>query len=194
MIGCGLGFPFWISFIDLARRRNSWRDVFDPAATRVGHELRPAVSGRRRVCGSPQGRQWQRQQEWLPKSSTDALVACGGVGINRGCAFCDRRCHASLRFRCSGDIPHREAAARSAVMILPFVCAFGDRSPLWACPSAFAMLIGASIGWGWLVPHYSALAGDLTTAAGALAQTTWRSQSALQSAPEPSVFPQSGHC
>ncbi|MGZ5002288.1 MAG: OPT family oligopeptide transporter [Chthoniobacterales bacterium] len=36
-----------------------------------------------------------------------------------------------------------------------------------------AMLIGACIGWGWLVPHYSALAGDLTTAAGALAQTTW---------------------
>ena len=36
-----------------------------------------------------------------------------------------------------------------------------------------AMLIGASIGWGWLVPHYSALTGDLTTAAGALAQTTW---------------------
>ncbi|MDQ6911489.1 MAG: oligopeptide transporter, OPT family [Verrucomicrobiota bacterium] len=36
-----------------------------------------------------------------------------------------------------------------------------------------AMLIGATIGWGWLVPHYSALTGDLTTAAGALAQTTW---------------------
>jgi putative OPT family oligopeptide transporter len=36
-----------------------------------------------------------------------------------------------------------------------------------------AMLIGAGIGWGWLVPHYSALTGDLTTAAGALAQSTW---------------------
>ena len=36
-----------------------------------------------------------------------------------------------------------------------------------------AMLIGACIGWGWGVPHFSALAGDLTTAAGALAQTTW---------------------
>src|SRR5216683_3894244 len=36
-----------------------------------------------------------------------------------------------------------------------------------------AMLIGALIGWGWLVPHYSALTGDLTTAAGALAQATW---------------------
>jgi putative OPT family oligopeptide transporter len=36
-----------------------------------------------------------------------------------------------------------------------------------------AMLIGACIGWGWLVPLYSALSGDLTTAAGALAQATW---------------------
>mgnify|MGYP003693721447 CR=1 FL=1 len=30
-----------------------------------------------------------------------------------------------------------------------------------------AMLVGAFIGWGWGVPHYSGLLGDLTTAAGA---------------------------
>jgi putative OPT family oligopeptide transporter len=53
-----------------------------------------------------------------------------------------------------------------------------------------AMLIGAGIGWGWLVPHYSSLGGDVTMAttssdwstlwavatawpAGVLAQTTW---------------------
>src|SRR5436309_3416439 len=36
-----------------------------------------------------------------------------------------------------------------------------------------AMLIGAVIGWGWGVPHFSALAGDLTTAAAAFAQQTW---------------------
>src|SRR5436853_1469209 len=36
-----------------------------------------------------------------------------------------------------------------------------------------AMLIGAIIGWGWGVPHFSALAGDLTTAAAAFAQQTW---------------------
>jgi putative OPT family oligopeptide transporter len=53
-----------------------------------------------------------------------------------------------------------------------------------------AMLIGAGIGWGWLVPHYSSLGGDVTVAAtsgdwstlwaqatawpaGALAKTTW---------------------
>ena len=36
-----------------------------------------------------------------------------------------------------------------------------------------AMLIGAFIGWGWGVPHYSAMLNDLTTAAGQLAQSTW---------------------
>ncbi len=36
-----------------------------------------------------------------------------------------------------------------------------------------AMLLGAVIGWGWGVPYYSLLSGDLTTAAGALARTTW---------------------
>lgn len=36
-----------------------------------------------------------------------------------------------------------------------------------------AMLLGAIIGWGWGVPHYSALAGDITTAAATLAQSTW---------------------
>ena len=36
-----------------------------------------------------------------------------------------------------------------------------------------AMLIGACIGWGWLVPHFATLTGDLTTAAGVLAQSTW---------------------
>jgi putative OPT family oligopeptide transporter len=36
-----------------------------------------------------------------------------------------------------------------------------------------AMLIGTLIGWGWGVPHYSGLAQDVTTAAAALAQSTW---------------------
>jgi len=36
-----------------------------------------------------------------------------------------------------------------------------------------AMLIGLLIGWGWGVPHFSAMAGDLTTAAAAIAQKTW---------------------
>jgi len=36
-----------------------------------------------------------------------------------------------------------------------------------------AMLIGALIGWGWGVPHYSALAHDFTTPAAALARSAW---------------------
>jgi putative OPT family oligopeptide transporter len=36
-----------------------------------------------------------------------------------------------------------------------------------------AMLVGALIGWGWGVPHYSALANDVTTGAAALARNAW---------------------
>jgi putative OPT family oligopeptide transporter len=36
-----------------------------------------------------------------------------------------------------------------------------------------AMLIGALIGWGWGVPHYSGLAGDIMSEAAKIAQTTW---------------------
>src|SRR2546425_3019725 len=36
-----------------------------------------------------------------------------------------------------------------------------------------AMLAGTVIGWGWGVPHYSSLAQDVSTAAAALAQSTW---------------------
>jgi putative OPT family oligopeptide transporter len=36
-----------------------------------------------------------------------------------------------------------------------------------------AMLIGALIGWGWGVPHFSGIAGDVTTAVATVAQKTW---------------------
>jgi putative OPT family oligopeptide transporter len=36
-----------------------------------------------------------------------------------------------------------------------------------------AMLIGALIGWGWGVPHYSGLAHDITTPVAALARAAW---------------------
>ncbi len=36
-----------------------------------------------------------------------------------------------------------------------------------------AMLVGLLIGWGWGVPHYSALAHDLTTPVAALARSAW---------------------
>jgi putative OPT family oligopeptide transporter len=36
-----------------------------------------------------------------------------------------------------------------------------------------AMLIGALIGWGWGVPHYSGLAHDFTTPVAALARSAW---------------------
>jgi putative OPT family oligopeptide transporter len=39
-----------------------------------------------------------------------------------------------------------------------------------------AMLVGAIIGWGWGVPHYSALVGDVAGGAAALGNTVWRTK------------------
>ena len=36
-----------------------------------------------------------------------------------------------------------------------------------------AMLVGAFIGWGWGVPHYSAITGDVATVVAKIAQSTW---------------------
>src|SRR5207245_2188372 len=36
-----------------------------------------------------------------------------------------------------------------------------------------AMLMGALIGWGWGVPHFSDIAGDVTTSVATIAQKTW---------------------
>ncbi len=36
-----------------------------------------------------------------------------------------------------------------------------------------AMLIGAFIGWGWGVPHFSGMAGDVTTVVATIAHKTW---------------------
>ena len=46
-----------------------------------------------------------------------------------------------------------------------FVICIVLESGIWSVLSVgIAMLIGALIGWGWGVPHYSSIAGDFTTA------------------------------
>ena len=56
-----------------------------------------------------------------------------------------------------------------------------------------AMLIGALIGWGWGVPHFSAMAGDLTTGVAAIAQKLGAQKCAL-SARAQSAFRRFGLC
>jgi len=51
-----------------------------------------------------------------------------------------------------------------------------------------AMLVGLLIGWGWGVPHYSALAQDFTTPVAALARSAW-SGTVRVSLPERSTVP-----
>ncbi len=48
IVGWWTGFPFWQSFLICVTRRRARRAVHDSAATRARHQLRPAVSRRRR--------------------------------------------------------------------------------------------------------------------------------------------------
>src|SRR3954465_219206 len=64
---------------------------------------------------------------------------------------------------------------RGAVSGYDFLLSFallgiGHLVGLWV---GIAMLVGALIGWGWGVPHFSALAGDLTHTAAEVARSTW---------------------
>ena len=56
-----------------------------------------------------------------------------------------------------------------------------------------AMLIGALIGWGWGVPHYSSLAGDLTTGAARSRKVPGVTKS-VSLAPARSAFRRFGLC
>src|SRR5690349_9919556 len=76
----------------------------------------------------------------------------------------------------AADVAHTfRIARRGSVSGNDFFLSFallgiGHLVGLWV---GIAMLVGAIIGWGWGVPHYSAITGDLTTAAAQLAQSTW---------------------
>ena len=64
---------------------------------------------------------------------------------------------------------------RGAVSGYDFLLSFallgiGHLVGLWV---GIAMLVGALIGWGWGVPHFSALTGDLTHTAAEVARSTW---------------------
>jgi putative OPT family oligopeptide transporter len=64
---------------------------------------------------------------------------------------------------------------RGAVSGYDFLLSFallgiGHLVGLWV---GIAMLVGALIGWGWGVPHFSALTGDLTHTAAEIARSTW---------------------
>ena len=76
----------------------------------------------------------------------------------------------------SGDVAHTfRIGRRGAVSGYDFFRSFAllGIGHLVGLSVGSAMFIGALIGWGWGVPHYSAIAGDVTTAAAQLAQSAW---------------------
>jgi putative OPT family oligopeptide transporter len=70
----------------------------------------------------------------------------------------------SFRIGRSGAVSGYNFALSFALLAIGHLCGIAV---------GIAMLVGAIIGWGWGVPHYSAVTGDLTTAAAALARATW---------------------
>ena len=96
-------------------------------------------------------------------------VLWGSIVVRRFCvnrSDTDFRCRCGRNFRIGSKV--RSAATISSLSFL--LLGIGHFVGLSV---GIAMLIGALIGWGWGVPHFSAMAGDLTTAAATLAQKTW---------------------
>jgi len=76
----------------------------------------------------------------------------------------------------ASDVAHNfRVGKRGAVTGFDFALSFALLAigHLVGLSVGIAMLIGALIGWGWGVPHYSAMANDFSATAGALAFSTW---------------------
>ena len=124
----------------------------------------------------------------LPISNTAAPVCsqfCGDRSSSAG--ICLSRSDASIRCRCRAKFSHWQERSGQRLRFLYYRLLLLGIGHLVGLSVGIAMLIGALIGWGWGVPHFSAMAGDLTTAAATLAQKTWSTKSD-SSAPVRSAF------
>jgi putative OPT family oligopeptide transporter len=171
MIGWWTGFPFWISFlicalggilgvmysIPLRRALVTSSDLPYPEGVACAEVLKVGSGDKANAGEVEHGRSGLLAVVW------GSIVAAVFAIIVATQVFAS---DVAQTFR----IGHRGAASGYDFSLSFALLAIGH---LCGLSVGIAMLIGACIGWGWLVPHYSALTGDLTTAAGALAQSTW---------------------
>ena len=153
MIGWWTGFPFWMSFvicalggilgvmysIPLRRALVTNSDLPYPEGVACAEVLKVGSGGDKTNAAEVEHRQRRS--------------ARGGVGIDRGRGVCDHRRDASIRCRCGANFPRRR---RGAVSGYDFSLSFAlfAIGHLVGLSVGIAMLIGACIGWGWVVPHY----------------------------------------
>ena len=174
MIGWWTGFPYWVSFaicalggilgvmysIPLRRALVTNSDLPYPEGVACAEVLKVGGGGDRTKAADAENRAGLLAVVWgsISAAAFDLIVA-------------------TLVF--ASDIVHffRFGGDRGAVTGFDFNLSFallavGHLVGLWV---GVAMLVGALIGWGWGVPHYSAIAA-VAGAAGDVAQSTWSHQ------------------
>ena len=172
MIGWWTGFPFWISFlicalggvlgvmysIPLRRALVTNSDLPYPEGVACAEVLKVGSTGdKEHAADIEHGRAGLLAVMW------GSIVAAAFAIIVATQVFASDVAQ-TFRIGRRGGVSGYDFSLSFALLAIGHLCGLSV---------GIAMLIGTVIGWGWLVPHYSALTGDLTTAAGALAQTTW---------------------
>jgi putative OPT family oligopeptide transporter len=172
MIGFWTEFPFWTSFwicalggilgvmysIPLRRALVTTSDLPYPEGVACAEVLKVGSSG-----GSEHAHDIEHGRAGLLAVLWGSIVAAAFAVIVATQLFA---ADVARTFRIG-----RNGAVSGFDFFLSFaLLGIGHLVGLWV---GIAMLIGALIGWGWGVPHFSAMAGDITTAAATLAQRTW---------------------
>src|ERR1700726_2073142 len=172
MIGWWTGFPFWISFaicalggilgvmysIPLRRALVTTSDLPYPEGVACAEVLKVGSSG-----SSEHAAEVEHGRSGLLAVLWGSIVAAVFAVVVQTQLF-------------AADVAQTfRIGKRGAVSGYDFFLSFAllGIGHLVGLSVGIAMLIGALIGWGWGVPHFSAMAGDLTTAAATLAQKTW---------------------
>ncbi len=172
MIGWWTGFPFWISFlicalggilgvmysIPLRRALVTNSDLPYPEGVACAEVLKIGSGGDKENAGEV-----EHSRSGLLAVVWGSIVAAVFAVIVATQVFAAEVAQ-TFRIGRSGAVGGYNFALSFALLAI---------GHLVGLSVGIAMLIGAFIGWGWLVPYYSSLTGDLTTAAGALAQVTW---------------------
>jgi putative OPT family oligopeptide transporter len=172
MIGWWTGFPFWISFlicalggilgvmysIPLRRALVTNSDLPYPEGVACAEVLKVGSGG-----GEKNADEVEHGRSGLLAVVWGSIVAAVFAIVVATQVFASDVAQ-TFRFGRRGAVSGYDFSLSFALLAIGHLCGLSV---------GIAMLIGATIGWGWLVPFYSALSGDLTTAAGALAQSTW---------------------
>src|SRR6476660_1449995 len=173
MIGWWTGFPFWISFlicalggilgvmysIPLRRALVTGSDLPYPEGVACAEVLKVG-SGDADAAGVEESRAGLRAVIWCSiVSAVFAVVVATKVFASDVASY--------FRVNDRGGVTGFDFNLSMALF------AVGHLVGLWV---GVAMLLGALIGWGWGVPHFSTLAGTLSGDAADLAQATWSHQ------------------